>query len=74
MNAMELGDMKDRRNNDEKDLARLGKHPVLKVCHPACLPASVENCSMSKNDGSGTLALCPSWASAAPYSSRGKAF
>ena len=34
MDAVELGDMEVRRNNDDKDMARLGKTPVLKVWRP----------------------------------------
>ena len=34
MNAVELGGMEAKQNNDEMDMARLGKCPVLKVWHP----------------------------------------
>ena len=34
MNAVELGRMEVRQNNDDKDMARLGKNPVLKVWRP----------------------------------------
>ncbi len=34
MDAVELGRIEAKQNNDDKDMARLGKHPVLKVCLP----------------------------------------
>lgn len=34
MNAVELSGLDSKHNNDDTDLARLGKNPVLKVWHP----------------------------------------
>ena len=34
MSAMELGGLESKQNNDDIDMARLGKSPVLKVWHP----------------------------------------
>ena len=34
MNTMELGGLESKQNNDDIDMARLGKSPVLKVWPP----------------------------------------
>ncbi len=34
LKAVELEGMEARENNDDKDMARLGKNPILKVCRP----------------------------------------
>lgn len=34
MNAVELGGMKVKQNNDDKDMAGMGKNPALKVWRP----------------------------------------
>lgn len=34
MNAVEVGGMKSKQNNDDKDMARMGENPVLKVWRP----------------------------------------
>ena len=36
MNAVELSGLESKQNNDDSDLARLGKNPVLKVWRPTC--------------------------------------
>ena len=36
MNAVELEGMESKQNNDDIDMARLGKSPVLKVWRPTC--------------------------------------
>ena len=38
MNVVELGGMESKQNNDDLDMARLGKSPVLKVWRPICFP------------------------------------
>ena len=38
MNTLELARLESKRNNDDRDMARLGKNQVLKVWRPICFP------------------------------------
>ena len=55
--AMELEVIEAKENNDDRDLARLGKSPVLKV---RCPLFSARNavCFVPNDFGSGILASC----------------
>ena len=74
INAVELGGMEYKQNNDDIDMARLGKSPVLKVWRAQ--HASPRNTLYPSSDegNSETLASCPFWASVARYLSLGKGF
>ena len=70
-NVVELEGM-GARQNDDNDLVRLGKKPVLKVF--ALLLYRLARNTFFNFAGSVTLVSCPCWASAVQSSSPGKLF
>ena len=63
MKAIELEGVESKQNNDDIDMARLGKSPVLKVWRPTCLPQTTLCIHLLTKDNSEILASCPSWVS-----------
>lgn len=70
--SLEMRTVSVKQNNDENDLARLGKAPVLKVSSLSVVYLWLA--SLSDTSRSEDLASCPFWVSAVLYSSHGKAF